>query len=141
MRKPGVSLGSVRARSSGFKSDRDPASDDVTYCHCSGILRLQARPAFSREADRREGRSSQTIRRVKNPRGLLRLSRNLGLPGFDKGRGKSSERIIELRAALGYVVLMTAKIYSLSREVREAALDLKAIQRRIRDAGHRAYEW
>jgi hypothetical protein len=36
---------------------------------------------------------------------------------------------------------MAAKIYSLSREVREAALDLKAIQRRIRDAGHRAYEW
>jgi len=69
------------------------------------------------------------------------LSRNLGLPGFDEGRGKSSERTIELRAALGYVALMAAKIYSLSREVREAALDLKAIQRRIRDAGHRAYEW
>ena len=65
----------------------------------------------------------------------------MGLPGFDEGRGKSCERTIELRDALGYVVLMTAKIYSLSREVREAALDLKAIQRRIRDAGHRAYEW
>jgi hypothetical protein len=36
---------------------------------------------------------------------------------------------------------MTAKIYSLSREVREAALDLKAVQKRIGDAGHRAYEW
>ena len=69
------------------------------------------------------------------------MSRNLGLPGFDEGRGKSSERTIELRAALGYVALMAAKIYSLSREVREAALDLKAIQRRIRDAGHRAYEY
>jgi hypothetical protein len=72
---------------------------------------------------------------------VLRISRNLGLPGFDKGRGKSCERTIDLRAALAYVVLMTAKIYSLSREVREAALDLKAIQRRIRDAGHRVYEW
>ena len=69
------------------------------------------------------------------------MSRNLGLPGFDEGRGKSSERTIELRAALGYVALMAAKIYSLSREVREAALDLKTIQRRIPDAGHRAYEW
>lgn len=65
----------------------------------------------------------------------------MGLAGFDEGRGKSSERTIELRAALGYVILMAAKIYSLSREVREAAFDLKAIQRRIRDAGHRAYEW
>ena len=36
---------------------------------------------------------------------------------------------------------MTAKIYSLSREVREAALDVKAVQARIREAGHRAYEW
>ena len=72
---------------------------------------------------------------------MLRLSRNLGLPGFDEGRRKSSERTIELRAALGYVALMAAKIYSLSREVREAALDLKTIQTRIRDAGHRAYEW
>jgi hypothetical protein len=65
----------------------------------------------------------------------------LALPGFDEGRGKSCERTIELRGALGYVVLMTAKIYSLSREVREAALDLKTIQRRIRDADHRAHEW
>jgi hypothetical protein len=37
--------------------------------------------------------------------------------------------------------LMTSNIYSLSREVREAALDLKAVQKRIREADHRAYEW
>jgi hypothetical protein len=72
---------------------------------------------------------------------LLRLNRNLGVPSFDQGRGKSYEGTIELRAALGYAILMTAKIYALSSEVREAALDLKAVQRRIRDAGHRAYEW
>jgi hypothetical protein len=36
---------------------------------------------------------------------------------------------------------MTAKLYSLTREVREAALDVKAIQRRIQAAGDRAYEW
>ena len=36
---------------------------------------------------------------------------------------------------------MTAKIYLLSREVREAALDVKAVERRIREAGDRAYEW
>ena len=36
---------------------------------------------------------------------------------------------------------MNAKILALSREVREAALDAKAVQRRIQAAGHRAYEW
>ena len=36
---------------------------------------------------------------------------------------------------------MDAKIFALSREVREAALDAKAVQRRIQAAGHRAYEW
>ena len=36
---------------------------------------------------------------------------------------------------------MNAKILALSREVREAALDAKAVQRRIRAAGHTAYEW
>jgi hypothetical protein len=36
---------------------------------------------------------------------------------------------------------MNAKIFALSREVREAALDAKAVQRRIQEAGHRAYEW
>jgi hypothetical protein len=32
-------------------------------------------------------------------------------------------------------------ILSLSPEVREAALDLKALRRKIKDAGERAYEW
>jgi len=36
---------------------------------------------------------------------------------------------------------MNAKILALSREVREAALDAKAVQRRIHAAGHGAYEW
>ena len=36
---------------------------------------------------------------------------------------------------------MDAKIFALSCEVREAALDAKAVQRRIQAAGHRAYEW
>jgi len=36
---------------------------------------------------------------------------------------------------------MNAKIFALSREVREAALDAKAVHRRIQEAGHRAYEW
>jgi hypothetical protein len=36
---------------------------------------------------------------------------------------------------------MNAKIFALSREVREAALDAKAVQRRIQEAGHRAHEW
>jgi hypothetical protein len=36
---------------------------------------------------------------------------------------------------------MNAKIFSLSREVREAALDAKAVKRRIEAAGYRAYEW
>jgi hypothetical protein len=49
MRRPGASSSFVRARCSGFRSDRDPASEDVTYRHCSGILRLQARTAFSRK--------------------------------------------------------------------------------------------
>ena len=32
-------------------------------------------------------------------------------------------------------------ILSLSPEVREAALDLKSLRRKIREAGERAYEW
>ena len=36
---------------------------------------------------------------------------------------------------------MNAKIFCLSPEVREAALDAKAVRRRIDAAGHRAYEW
>ena len=36
---------------------------------------------------------------------------------------------------------MTATIFSLSREVREAALDVKAIRRKIKDARDRGYEW
>jgi hypothetical protein len=36
---------------------------------------------------------------------------------------------------------MNAKIFALSREVREAALDAKAVQRRIQESGHRAHEW
>jgi hypothetical protein len=36
---------------------------------------------------------------------------------------------------------MNALILSLSPEVREAALDLKSVRRRIKEAGARAYEW
>ncbi len=36
---------------------------------------------------------------------------------------------------------MTAMIFSLSREVREAALDVKAIRAKIRESRDRAYEW
>ena len=36
---------------------------------------------------------------------------------------------------------MNAMILSLSPEVREAALDLKALRRKIKEAGQRAYEW
>jgi hypothetical protein len=36
---------------------------------------------------------------------------------------------------------MTAKIFALSREVREAALDARAVHRRVREAGSRAHEW
>jgi hypothetical protein len=36
---------------------------------------------------------------------------------------------------------MNAMILSLTPEVREAALDLKALRRKIREAGERAYEW
>jgi hypothetical protein len=32
-------------------------------------------------------------------------------------------------------------ILSLNAEVREAALDLKALRRKIKEAGERAYEW
>jgi hypothetical protein len=32
-------------------------------------------------------------------------------------------------------------ILTLSPEVREAALDLKAVRRKIKEAGERAYEW
>lgn len=63
----------------------------------------------------------QRLTAIKNPRGLLPLNRNLSVPGFDQGSGKSSERTIELRALSGYAVLMTAKIYSLSREARDGA--------------------
>jgi hypothetical protein len=36
---------------------------------------------------------------------------------------------------------MNAMILTLSPEVREAALDLKALRRKIKEAGQRAYEW
>jgi hypothetical protein len=36
---------------------------------------------------------------------------------------------------------MNDMILSLTREVREAALDLKALRRKIKEAGERAYEW
>jgi len=36
---------------------------------------------------------------------------------------------------------MNALILSLSPEVREAALDLKALRRKAKEAGARAYEW
>ena len=36
---------------------------------------------------------------------------------------------------------MNAMILSLSPEVRESALDLKALRRKIKEAGQRAYEW
>ena len=36
---------------------------------------------------------------------------------------------------------MNAMILSLSPEVREAALDLKSLRRKIKQAGQRAYEW
>jgi hypothetical protein len=36
---------------------------------------------------------------------------------------------------------MSATVYALTAEVREAALDVKAVQRRIRDAGSRVHEW
>jgi hypothetical protein len=36
---------------------------------------------------------------------------------------------------------MNAMILSLSPEVREAALDLKALRRKIKEAGQQAYEW
>ena len=50
---------------------------------------------------------------------------------YDKGRiARDAGRFAEAEAALKQSVA-----------VREAALDLKAIQRRIRDAGHLAYEW
>ena len=36
---------------------------------------------------------------------------------------------------------MNAMILHLTPEVREAALDLKALRRKIKEAGERAYEW
>ena len=36
---------------------------------------------------------------------------------------------------------MNAKIFALSPEVREAALDLKAVRRMIKESGDRGYEW
>jgi hypothetical protein len=36
---------------------------------------------------------------------------------------------------------MNAKIFGLSPEVREAALDVKAVRRRIKASGDRGYEW
>ena len=36
---------------------------------------------------------------------------------------------------------MNTMIFSLSPEVREAALDLKALRKKIKAAGERAYEW
>ena len=36
---------------------------------------------------------------------------------------------------------MKAKVFSLSPEVREAALDVKAIRRKIKESHGRGYEW
>jgi hypothetical protein len=36
---------------------------------------------------------------------------------------------------------MNAKIFALSPEVREAALDVKAVRRMIKASGDRGYEW
>ena len=36
---------------------------------------------------------------------------------------------------------MNAMIFSLSPEVREAALDLRALRRKIKDAGEHGHEW
>ena len=36
---------------------------------------------------------------------------------------------------------MTATIFSLTPEVREAALDMRAIRRKIKEARDRGYEW
>ena len=36
---------------------------------------------------------------------------------------------------------MNAKIFALSPEVREAALDIKALRRKIKASGDRGYEW
>jgi hypothetical protein len=36
---------------------------------------------------------------------------------------------------------MTAMIFSLNREVREAGLDVKAIRKKIKECRDRAYEW
>jgi hypothetical protein len=36
---------------------------------------------------------------------------------------------------------MNAKIFALSPEVREAALDIKAVRRKIKASGDRRYEW
>jgi len=36
---------------------------------------------------------------------------------------------------------MTAVVLSLAPNVREAALDLKALRRKIKEAGERAWEW
>jgi hypothetical protein len=36
---------------------------------------------------------------------------------------------------------MNAKIFALSPEVREAALDVEAVRRRIKASGDRGYEW
>jgi hypothetical protein len=38
-------------------------------------------------------------------------------------------------------ISMNAMILTLSPEVREAALDLKALRRKIKEAGERAHEW
>ena len=67
----------------------------------------------------------QRLTAIKNPRGLLPLNRNLSVPGFDQGSGKSSERTIELRALSGYAVLMTAKITHCHAR-RATALDRKS---------------
>jgi hypothetical protein len=39
------------------------------------------------------------------------------------------------------MILMTAVLLSLAHDVREAALDVKALRRKIKEAGERAWEW
>jgi hypothetical protein len=39
------------------------------------------------------------------------------------------------------MILMTAVLLSLAHDVREAALDVKALRRKIKEAGARAWEW
>lgn len=43
--------------------------------------------------------------------------------------------------ATATVMAVMANILSLTHEVREAALDLKALRRKVKESGDRAWEW